>query len=614
MHLFITFTLGLALAATTTSAPLLQPILSRQLHNTTINATYDFVVIGGGTAGLVVATRLAQASYSVAVIEAGGFYEDDIGDIGKVPAFAAYGAGSSPDDVLPDVDWGFVTTPQAGLNDRKLHYARGKTLGGSSARNYYTYQRPTIDSLDKWASVVNDTSYTFDAFLPFYKKSIDYTPPNNSLRPSNASVPSATNAFSEDSGPVRVSFSDNWVNPISSFFQAAWEKLGLPVANDFVSGSLFGVQYVANTINPRGNVRESSYSFLRTLGDVANLHVYNHTMAKRILFDGNLATGAVVCSDGMEYVVSARKEVILSAGVFQSPQLLMVSGVGPKATLEKLHIPIISSLEAVGQHLEDHLLFSASYHVLPTTHSALGNSTYFASASAQYAANGRGILSNPGGEIVAWEKLIHNSTNPKALSAPTHKALTAMPPDWPTFEYLIVDAYQGDNQNYIKNAPQTPFMYASPAAAIMVQQSRGNVTINSSDTSDLPLINPNWLTHPADQELSLLAFKRVRQMMDAEPMRGQWVEEVVPGRNVTSDEGIMEAVRRVAIQVFHAACTCRMGTSPHGAVIDSKARVFGTRGLRVVDASAMPFLPPGHPQATIYALAEKIAEDIIKSN
>lgn len=162
---------------------------------------------------------------------------------------------------------------------------------------------------------MNDASYNFENFEPFYKKSVNYTAPNNSIRPQNASVPSAISAFSAGSGPLHVSFSDNWVNPISSFFKAAWIKLGLPVANDFVSGTLSGVQYSANTINPHGNTRDSSYtSFVRSLSDASLLHVYNNTLAKRIIFEGKTAVGAVVSSNGKEYVLSAKKEVILSAG------------------------------------------------------------------------------------------------------------------------------------------------------------------------------------------------------------------------------------------------------------------------------------------------------------
>ncbi|KAH7382517.1 hypothetical protein DE146DRAFT_704077, partial [Phaeosphaeria sp. MPI-PUGE-AT-0046c] len=585
---------------------------SSELYQRSRNVTFDYVVIGGGTAALVVATRLAEANRSVAVIEAGGYYEQDVGNISTVPAYAIYGAGSSPDAIIPGVDWGFVTTPQAGMNNRSLHYARGKTLGGSSARNYYTYQRPTAESLERWANLVDDSSYEFDNLLPYYKKSVDYEPPNNDIRPSNASAPAATHAFSFGSGPLRVSFADNWVNPISSFFKVAWNQLGIQDANDFVSGSLSGVQYVMNTINPDGNIRDSSYSaFLQNTHSENSVFVYNNSLAKRILFSGSTAFGVLVNSGGEDFVLSARQEVILSAGVFQSPQLLMVSGIGPKATLENLDIPVISALSGVGQNLEDHLLIGASYQVNLQTHSALGNPAYYSTAASQYNGNGTGMLSNPGAEVLAWDKV--NAVEQMNLSAPAAEVLESFPEDWPNFEFLILDAYSGNNENYLTGAPNNTNMYASPSAAIMVQQSRGTVTISSRDATVPPVINPNWLTHPVDQELALIAFKRMREMMDTDVMKQVWVEEALPGRNVTSDAAILNAIRQTGIQLFHAACTCKMGRmNDTEAVVDSRARVFGTKNLRVVDASILPFLPPGHPQATIYALAEKMADDILQ--
>lgn len=233
----------------------------------------------------------------------------------------------------------------------------------------------------------------------------------------------------------------------------------------------------------------------------------------------------------------------------------MVSGIGPKEVLKQFDLDTISELEGVGQNLEDHLLFGASYHVEPLTHSALSNVTYFTESAREYAESGGGILSNPGGEIIAWEKLSVESV--QSLSTPVHEVLKSVPADWPHFEYLMLDAYSGDNQNYIEGAPRTPFMYASPAASIMVPQSRGNITIASADTAEPPIINPNWLTNSFDQELSLMAFKRLRTMMDTDDMKRAWTAEVLPGRNITSDEGIMNVVRSTAIQMFHASCTCK---------------------------------------------------------
>ncbi|RDA89840.1 hypothetical protein CP533_6949 [Ophiocordyceps camponoti-saundersi (nom. inval.)] len=579
------------------------------------DASFDYVVVGGGTAGLVVGSRLAEAGKTVAVVEAGGFYQVDNGLYSQVPSYAIVGAGSSPGAIVPAVDWGFVTTPQAGMNNRSMHYARGRTLGGSSARNYFTYNRPTRGALDRWAAEVGDDSYSFDQFLPFFKKSINYTEPNNGRRPANASVPAPRRgSFTPGAGPLRVSF-PNWANSFSSYAKLGWRKLGFAETTDFVSGTLSGVQYCQNTINPDGQVRDSSFSsFLaRAVAAGAPIKLYNNTLAQRILFDGTVATGVLVNSSGLEYVLSARNEVIVSCGAFQSPQLLMLSGIGPSDTLSKLDIPVVSHLPGVGRNLQDHVVFGTTYQVDTLTHSVVSKPANLLKSEAEWNETGGGILGNPGGELITWEKLTGRDDKSR-LSAATRAVLASVPEDFPTIEYLILDAYSGNNQNYITGAPHTDYMYASPVAAIHVPQSRGRVSIVSASASDAPLIDPNWLTSAVDQELAVYAFRRLRELMDTDVMRAVWREEIVPGRNVTSDEQILDVIRRNAIQEFHASCTCKMGREEdEDAVVDGRGRVFGTERLRVVDSSALPFLPAGHPQGLIYALAEKLSADMLRS-
>jgi choline dehydrogenase len=189
----------------------------------------------------------------------------------------------------------------------------------SSARNYFTYQRPTKESLNKWASEVADSTYRYDSFLPYMKKSVDFTPANNALRPQNASVPSSTSAFTLGAGPLHVSFA-TWANSFSSYAQIAFQKLGFSTAVDFVSGTLSGVQYCMNTIDPDGQIRDSSESsFLQMAMKTTNVQVYNNTLTKRIIFDGKRACGAVANSAGVEYTLFATKEVIVSAGAVRIP-------------------------------------------------------------------------------------------------------------------------------------------------------------------------------------------------------------------------------------------------------------------------------------------------------
>lgn len=237
--------------------------------------------------------------------------------------------------------------------------------------------------------------------------------------------------------------------------------------------------------------------------------------------------------------------------------MLMVSGVGPASILEQHGIPLVSNLSGVGQNMWDHFLFGTSYQVTTLTHSALGNPSTLQQATEQYHTNGSGLLGNPGGDILAWEKL----PNPqrKSLSPATQSSLaTLFPLDWPEIEYLILDAYSGDNENYITGAPHTPYMYVSPAAAIVTPQSRGNVSIRSADSADPPLINPNWLSHPADQELAVAAFKRIRELMATDIARSVTVgDEVIPGPKVVADADILDAIKKNGIEAFHASATCK---------------------------------------------------------
>lgn len=566
------------------------------------NATYDYVVVGGGTAGLTLATRLAQnGSYSVAVVEAGSFYELGNGNYSVVPASATHFTGADPTDVNPVIDWAFVTTPQAGLGGRRLHYARGKCLGGSSARNYFLYQRGTRDAYATWANEVGDSSYEFDAFLPYLERSVDFTQANNSLRFPNASYTfaGANQSFSTNGGPLQVTI-PNYADAFATWLLQAFPQIGVPLASDFVSGRLEGINWAMVTLDPKYMTRSSSEtSFLRTAIVETGLITYLSTQAEKILFNGTRATGVLVNSSGLAYTLSANKEVILSAGTFQSPQLLMVSGVGPSSTLSQFGIDTISNLPGVGQNMWDHIFFGPSYQVNLITHSSLGNPAFAAAATEQFLANATGIMTTAGGDTVGWEKLPKPERD--ALPKSAIAALAKFPADWPEIEYLMLDGYAGDNENYITGAPQTPYNYGSVVAALVAPLSRGNVTIRSASTHDLPVVNPNWFTDPTDRQLGIAAFKRLRQVMDTQTMRNVTIgEEVYPGRNVSSDAQIEKAIEQIAITVYHAAGTCKMGRKNDTmAVVDNRARVFGVEGLRVVDASAFPFLPPGHPMSTI---------------
>ncbi|PBP17670.1 GMC oxidoreductase [Diplocarpon rosae] len=579
-----------------------------------VTSTYDYVIVGGGTAGLAMASRLSEnSSISVAVVEAGSLYQVTNPLLSSTPAGDVYWAGSNPSDTNPLVDWNFVTAPQAGAQNREIHYARGKCLGGSSARNFMIYQRGTKDSYQQWADAVGDQSYTFDNLFPYFQKSVKFTPPGPS-RAANASAAYNAAAFSSSGGPLEVSYA-NFAGPFSSYIEGALNEIGIAEAPDFNSGSLFGAQYCSSTIRPDEQQRESSQSsFLDAAKGRSNLKVFSATSAQKILFDSSKrATGVSVKSNGLSYTINARKEVILSAGAFQSPQILMLSGIGPATALQKFNIEVLSNLRGVGQNMWDHVFFGPSSRVNVQTFTRLANDPLYliAQLAGDYGIKKQGPLTNPVCDYLGWEKV------PDALRngfTPAIKAdLASFPEDWPEIEYLSAPGYVGDFGSLPFNQPKDGYQYATILAAIVAPLSRGTVTLASANADDLPIIDPKWLTSPTDQAVAIAAYKRLRAAFASNAMAGVLIGgEYFPGPAVQTDAQILDTIQKTVQTVWHAACTCKMGkSSDPDAVVDAQARVFGVSGLRVVDASSFALLPPGHPQSTVYALAEKIAAGIL---
>ena len=286
----------------------------------------------------------------------------------------------------------------------------------------------------------------------------------------------------------------------------------------------------------------------------------------------------------------------------------MVSGIGPASTLSAYQISVCADRPGVGQNMWDNTFFGATYPVNVATHNSFANPAVIGAAIGEYNSKRTGILTNTGGDFLAFEKLPIGS-----VSTGTRKALDdAYGPDWPDVEYIDIDAYFGD-----KLLPPPVDTIGKNFAALLpgltAPFSRGNVTIVSNDTSVLPVVSPNWLTDPRDREVLIAAFRRVRQLWATKSMQGVITgPEAYPGANITSDRDLLAAIQRSAQTIWHASATNKMGmVNDSMAVVDSRARVIGVQGLRVVDASAFPFLPPGQPQSIVYALAEKISQHIL---
>ncbi|RYP41561.1 hypothetical protein DL767_000903 [Monosporascus sp. MG133] len=582
------------------------------------NATYDYVVVGGGNAGLTLATRLVeQRAGSVAVIEAGTFYELGAGNISEVPATASIWTGKAATDWQPLADWGYMTTPQEGANNMSIHYARGKMLGGSTARHFMIYHRGTVGSYQKWADRVGDDSYTFENFLPYFEKSLNFTPPNNDLRLSNATPEYDGSALGTGDGPLGLTF-PNWAYAFPTWATRAFSQMGIRRRREgFNNGGLLGQAYAMFTIDGKTMVRSSSETaFLRSSLSNTDYYVYPLTTAMKVLFDETkTATGVLVNTAGAQYTITARKEVVISAGVFGSPQLLQVSGVGPAELLQSLDIPVVADLPGVGHNMQDHIVFGISQGVNAVTASSMGNPGFAGEQVRLFNEEAAGLLTSPGADMLAWEKLPKKTRRVMSNSTLNFLA-TEYPADWPEVEYLTLSAYFGNGDSPSTADPHDGTSYATVGVALCTPRSRGSVTITSADVFVAPAIDPRWLTDRADIEVAVGGFKRAREFWASPALSGFALgQEAYPGREVGDDDAEIEAaIRRSFNTVYHGSCTCAMGRADDpDAVVDPQARVYGVNGLRVVDASAFPLLPPGHPQSTVYALAEKIADDIIRS-
>ncbi|KAJ5674268.1 choline dehydrogenase [Penicillium macrosclerotiorum] len=579
--------------------PILNGVLGTVSSLVGAEPTYDYVIVGGGTAGSTLGSRLSESGFKVAIIEKGVFHEISEPILSTTPGAYEAVIGTNPQNTNHAVDWGIVTTPQSGANNRQLHYAQGRCLGGSSALNAMVYQRGSAGSYNKWADILQDESYRWSNILPYFKKSVKFTPPDVSKRLLNATTRFRANAFtSSNPGPVQVSYT-NHVSPFATWVKAGLEAMGLSEATDFNSGKLSGTQYNPSTINPADETRSSSEAFLKRQG-LRHLHIYDKTLVKRVLFTtSKQATGVEVETEGLQYHIRATREVILSAGAFHSPQILMVSGIGPAETLNGLNIPLISDLPGVGQGMWDHPFFAPSYRVnMDTATRSVRDPANFLKGTTEYILQHQGIFTNVP-ELMGWEKLPRSYR--EQLSKATLDDLATLPDDWPEVEYLVGNGFVGNLSSPIQDQPADGHQYASIFGILVAPTSRGNVTISSGSTSDRPVVNPNWLTTKTDTEVAIALYRRLRDIWHGQPLQSIVTANIsFPEHADGSDDEILQYIRNSVIPIWHPACTCKMGKHNDAmAVLDSSARVYGVQRLRVVDASSFPSLPPGHPQSTV---------------
>jgi choline dehydrogenase len=522
----------------------------------------DFIVIGAGSAGCAVAARLSEDSATrVLLLEAGG---EDRNRWIHIPL----GFGKTFAD--PSVNWCYETEPDPGAGDRRVFWPRGKVLGGSSSINGMVYIRGQAEDFDHWRQLGN-TGWSFDDVLPYFRRS------EHQMR--------GADRFHGTDGPLCVS--DVAQHPICQAFIAATTGLGFPPNDDFNGASQDGVGYHQTTTR-NGKRCSTAVGYLRPAMQRANLNVVTGALTEKILFEGRRAVGVTFRRDGGLCTARAAREVILCGGAVNSPQLLMLSGIGPQGHVAGFGIPVVHHLPGVGQSLQDH--YSAAIKLrckLPiTVNDVMLSNARKLKAGLEYYMFHRGPLS-----MISSPAALFARTRPELASPDVKCSISPFSAERPQdglhrFSGFTMIAYQ------------------------LRPESRGEIKLKSSDPFDAPAVYPNYLATETDQRTIVAGLKLCRQILAAPHMESFVEAEFQPGSAVKSDEELLDYARRRGGTVYHPTSTCKMGNDPM-AVVDPELRVYGVDGLRVADASIMPTVVSGNTNAATIMIGEKAA-DIVR--
>jgi choline dehydrogenase len=525
--------------------------------------SFDYVVIGAGSAGCVLANRLSEdPNTTVALLEAGG--KDNYIWI-HIPVGYLYCMGN------PRTDWGFATEPSPGLNGRSLNYPRGRVLGGCSSINGMIYIRGQARDYDQWRQMGN-TGWGWDDVLPYFTKSEDqYALDVDEMHGSG--------------GEWRVERQRLRWDILDAFRDAA-EQAGIPKIDDFNRGNNEGCSYF-HVNQKRGWRWSTAKGFLKPVKDRANLQVFTHAQVKNLRMEHGQAVGANLLHNGEDAVIDAKGEVILAAGAIGSPQILQLSGIGPGALLNAHGIDVVHELSAVGGNLQDHLQIRTVYKVQGTktlnerSNSFLGR----IGIGLEYALFRSGPMSMAPSQLGAFTK-----TDPSY--------------DTPNVEYhvqpLSLDKF---------GEPLHDFSAFTASICNLRPESRGQVTINSPDPTAKPSIQPNYLSATADRKVAADSIRLTRRIVSQPALQKHSPEEFLPGPSVSTDDDLARAAGDIGTTIFHPVGTCKMGADDT-AVVDDRLRVRGLRGLRVVDASVMPTITSGNTNSPVIMIAEKAADMI----
>lgn len=530
--------------------------------------TYDYIIVGGGSAGCVLANRLTQdPDVTVLLLEAGG--KDDYHWI-HIPVGYLYCIGN------PRTDWMYRTAAEAGLNGRSLIYPRGRVLGGCSSINGMIYMRGQREDYDAWASIAGDDGWRWERVLPLFKRSEDYH--------------RGASEFHGAGGEWRVEPQRLRWDILERFIEAA-EQTGIPRTDDFNRGDNFGVGYFE--VNQRRGIRwNTSKAFLRRASERPNLTIITGAQASRLDFDGRRCTGLHYAGGGQEHAVAARREVILAAGAVNSPQLLELSGIGQPERLRALGIAVRHALPGVGENLQDHLQLRMVVKVD-------GVRTLNTRAASWWGKLGIGLQ-------YAW-----NQSGPMSMAPSQLGAFARSDPGQsrPNVEYhvqpLSLDKF-GD--------PLHRFNAFTASVCNLRPTSRGSIHIDSPDFRQPPTIAPNYLSTEEDRKVAADSLRLTRRIIAAPALAPYRPVEWLPGPDVESDADLARAAGDIGTTIFHPVGTCRMGRADDPmAVVDHRLRVIGIEGLRVVDASVMPAITSGNTNSPTIMIAER-ASDMIRED